>query len=286
MVPVEQLIKARLHGSILVAAFGFNFAYKRTLAHASRAWLEESASAPNGTWGSFEDFVDASYSDLLESDGKPKGLISISIPFYAWATFKFGFGAYAFQASSAGWWYLMDMKTEDTRLIIPLKIFEPYNLKPGVRQENVMKEVDLRPLWCICRDGTLGVPVIGELPELCRGNEAFERADGSPRKTMKVKINWPGYAPSDKQIRPLSDKGDRSIKRLMTLVAGKVCAFLDEHATACTAKMGTEAAYVIGTQTGEISSRDVLLLGIVIVSEGAATPILRLRDDFLSQGLV
>ena len=92
------------------------------------------------------------------------------------------------------------------------------------------------------------------------------------------------------------DTGDRSVDRLAGLVASKVRDFihvgsiiaasvatlerLQAHHPDASNPIGTHARWRIGSQAGQISASDVLLLGILHVSDGAAMPILQIRDDF------
>ncbi|KZV71389.1 hypothetical protein PENSPDRAFT_684626 [Peniophora sp. CONT] len=277
MVPAQELIRTKHCNSILAAAFGVEFACSRASDHARRTWkVVQTAAGPAGTFADFDHFVFFSYSDLHETDIIPRDLPTRAIAFFAWTTFAFG--AYTFQSRSAAWWHVLDIDAPNPALIVPMPIFKPYG-QSTMRQENVMRETDPRALWFIRSDGGLGVPVVGELPVLWHGHKDFLRLDGSPRKTIKIKVNWPGYERWEKQIRPMSDKGDNSVKRLANLVANKVNLFLSEH-DINQGHTGTNPRYVVGTQPGQISARDVLLLGIVIVSGGAAMPIVQLRDGF------
>ena len=44
--------------------------------------------------------------------------------------------------------------------------------------------------------------------------------------------------------------------------------------------VGAQLRWRIGGNVNQVGARDVLLLGLVIVSDGAAMPILQVREDF------
>ena len=108
---------------------------------------------------------------------------------------------------------------------------------------------------------------------------------------------WPGYGNDwEKQIRLEGDTGDRSVNRLAGLVANKVRDFVyvsscisasltslkevQEHDPNVSNSVGTHTRWRIGSPADQISASDVLLLGILHVSDGTAMPILQVRDDF------
>lgn len=53
-----------------------------------------------------------------------------------------------------------------------------------------------------------------------------------------------------------------------------------DHDPSVSHTVGAHPRWRIGSQTGQIRPGDVLLLGIVLVSDGAAMPIMQVRDDF------
>ncbi|KZV70705.1 hypothetical protein PENSPDRAFT_752367 [Peniophora sp. CONT] len=229
MLSVQDFVEAKHRSSVLSAVFGLDFAVKHALSHALCMWAVERHAFFNSCVD-LESFIRASYHDLAEPNYTPGGLPVNSIPFFAWGTFTLD--AYTFQAHSASWWYLLDMVAPDPSRIIPSTLFIPYASTSAVRSDNAVKGFERTPLWFICHDGSLGVPVDVEddRPFLWHGEKDFRRSDGTWRKTTKIKISWPGYDDGwEKQIRLESDTGDRSIGRLAGLVAHKVCDFIRNH---------------------------------------------------------
>ncbi|VDB95284.1 unnamed protein product [Peniophora sp. CBMAI 1063] len=281
----RHLVEERHRASVLGAAFGQDFAIEYALDHALNAWTAESKASSN-IWASFADFIQASYDDLTEPDRRPRLLPPNSVPFFAWNTFVFE--AYTFMAPrSATWWYILDMTTPRPANIIPSSLFIPYANAAPVRSENALQGFKRTPLWFICQDGGLGVPVEGRRPMLWHGSKDFRRFDGSWRMTVKLKFSWPGYDGNwEKQIRLESENGDRSIDRLAGLVANKVRDFIYAHDPDVNHSFGTHARWRIGRRPGQISAPDVLLLGIFLVSDGSAMPILQVREDFGEAGLL
>ncbi|VDB95280.1 unnamed protein product [Peniophora sp. CBMAI 1063] len=271
----RQLLEIRHRGSILSAAFGRDFALQHALDHATHTWIAERATSSDG-WGTLEDFIQASYLDLNERDHIPRGLPANSIPFFSWGIVAFD--AYTFQARSRSWWYLLDMIAPDPTRIVPSSLFVPYAGTSATRSESVVQGFKRKALWFVRRDGGLGVPAEGSRPLLWHGEKEFQRSPW--RKTMKIKFNWPGYDGWwEKQIR--MDAGDRSIGRLASLVANKVRDFIYDHDPSVTHSVGTQARWRIGSQAGRISASDILVLGILLVSDGAVMPILQVRDNFV-----
>ncbi|VDC06277.1 unnamed protein product [Peniophora sp. CBMAI 1063] len=274
-ISTRRLIEAKHRDSVLSAAFGLHFAIKHAFDHALSVWKAET-SASSDDWVNLEDFVRASYLDLSESDYTPHGLPPYAIPFFAWGTFDFD--AHTFQARSASWWHLLDMAAPRPSHIIPSTLFVPYARTSVTRSENVVKGFKRTTLWFVRCDGGLGVPVEGNRPLLWHGAKEFRRE----RKTMKIKLSWPGYDDEwEKQIRLMSDAGDRSICRLAGLVANKVRDFVCDHDPSFGHPIGTHSRWRIGSHAGQIRAGDILLLGIALVSDGAAMPILQVRDDFV-----
>jgi len=188
-----------------------------------------------------------------------------------------------------------DLRLPDTerRLVIPFRPFIPY--ESTARQEPELSKTDMIPFFFFNEDGTFGVNILDD-------QENFRMLDNvTPldreslcRSTLKVKFGWPNYPNAELQIRfaKRSSKTEGKIavtaRRLASRVAGTTRLFMAE---ANELRMGAVIKYKlgplfefpdwrIGTDPGQITYRDVILLGVIFVSPGSIMPILKLHPDF------
>jgi hypothetical protein len=170
------------------------------------------------------------------------------------------------------WRYLLDVAAPHRGLIVPMNIFRPY-LNNLTRAERVIAGLNLIPFFFITAQGTIGAPVIGNFEQLdCR------RMFREPRTSLKIKFHWPGYEPYEGQIQynPVARGGavQISARRLAELVAGQVQSFLQKATERSVHHIANEG-WDIGRHHGGIQAHNLILLGVISVSEGAVMPLLQ-----------
>ncbi|KAI0034666.1 hypothetical protein K488DRAFT_83732 [Vararia minispora EC-137] len=176
--------------------------------------------------------------------------------------------------------------------IIPMPPPDLYPNAPS-RRESLLESTDLLPRFFVDADGTVGVPVDGPFDGI-DPNRIFS---STQRTSLKILFHWPNI-PWDKksstgQIQYRTTTGATgangetsggitiSMRRAALLIAGAVANFMRRAEESLQGQ--TDTAYPpwrIGTQPGQIRTSDVILMGALFVSPGAAMPILRLRDGF------
>ncbi|VDB91990.1 unnamed protein product [Peniophora sp. CBMAI 1063] len=159
---------------------------------------------------------------------------------------------------------------------IPSNLSTSYELWSPQRAWAVQSRINPCPIlffqrssWSGCR---FGVPV----EEVANGGVDLLHGDHrlyalKDKTSLKIKMDWSGVRgqSGEKQIRGAKGSPLRNLNRLAKLTAGAVRKFMAGGGTTTTLE-----------GLGEFTVRDVLLLGVIFVGDGAATPLLavRMRD--------
>ncbi|VDB98846.1 unnamed protein product [Peniophora sp. CBMAI 1063] len=174
---------------------------------------------------------------------------------------------------------IVDIIVENPTRVVPSRLFIPY--EGTHRSEVALQQTDMLPLFFVRSDGGVGIRV----------DDASMRLDVLPdgptrihAHSLKVVLHLVNYELDERQIQlrtsPLAP--NISIRRLARLIASKVRCFLKkaERDNATLARW-EDPRWKIGSGVGCIGAEDVMLLGIVFVSPGKVTPLLRVRDDYV-----
>jgi len=180
--------------------------------------------------------------------------------------------------------WTIDLPTRDTGPVIPQQIWTPR--KPSDTQRYVYNEqLELHPpVFFVHRDDEgLGLPVTEAAAGNCmhlRGAEQAARVGSSTH--AQIRINWRGYPEWDDQImtQKTPAKETISVEKFAKYVAGKVVKFMKEQAAKTSAyDPKSDQRWRIGDD--HITPRNVILIGVVQVSQGSWMPILQLNSGFV-----
>ncbi|KAI9435045.1 hypothetical protein H4582DRAFT_1972450 [Lactarius indigo] len=133
------------------------------------------------------------------------------------------------------------------------------------------------PIFFVHRNGALGLPLIQAAGGDCMSLQGASRPAplGETCSThAQIRINWRGYRPWDDQIMIRTQTPRREIiqlEKFVKHVAKKVKKFMDEGRQPNF--YDNEQRYLIGN--GGITPGDVVLIGVVHVSQGSWMPILQ-----------
>ncbi|VDC00456.1 unnamed protein product [Peniophora sp. CBMAI 1063] len=181
-----------------------------------------------------------------------------------------------------GWEYMryciIDMIAENPHLIIPSRLFVPY--EGTNRAETSLQRTDMLPVFFFRSDGGVGVRI--------DSSTDFDMLLDVPTritaKSLKVVLQFLDYSLNEKQIqlRPTAARPAASSRHLARLVASKVSYLIKDAAAENAGIMQwANRRWRVGSGAGYIGVGDVELLGIVFVSQGKVTPLLRVRSDFV-----
>ncbi|KZV60908.1 hypothetical protein PENSPDRAFT_759745 [Peniophora sp. CONT] len=207
-------------------------------------------------------------------------LVHGAVPFYAGPSDLVSPpAAHTYQSSSGDWWHVLDVVVTDLSRIVPLGVWIPYLQRSSGHTAAALDRIEPRPFWIVPLGGGLGVSVhSSDTQAFHYGNWTFTHPGGGVRSTVYIRFQWPGYPPFEMQVRVQSNTDDSgTFKRLVDRVKGAVHTFISEYAS----EPSSVPRWAVGYAPGRISSRDVNLLAIVEVSQGAVMPILKVRDEFV-----
>ncbi|KAF8257741.1 hypothetical protein EI94DRAFT_1757067 [Lactarius quietus] len=173
---------------------------------------------------------------------------------------------------------LLDYSTTPTYgTVVPQRRWTPAD-EVDVRR-HVEAAVLQLPIFFVNRNGGIGFP----LQDILRGcnpelHNAGHFAPLGGRCTTHIRINWPGYRSSKRQIATRDETHDRNpitIGRFMKHVGTSVEKFF----RVCSSQwyVSTDPRWQIGTQGG-ITQAHVKVVGVIHVSAGSWMPILQLTD--------
>jgi len=145
------------------------------------------------------------------------------------------------------------------------------------------------PIFFVQRDGTtLGLPLNQAASDNCSGllNDAYlsapvgEKHTSDSPDTTFIRILWPGYNERSSQIMTRDQTQTHNPIPMVTLavsVARAVCRFLQDRA----GQKCTSPAWFVGR--GGITANDIILVGLIEVTQENWQPILQLNRFVFSQ---
>ncbi|VDC05489.1 unnamed protein product [Peniophora sp. CBMAI 1063] len=258
-----------LANSVTALSFGLQPALERALRFMQPAW--------NHTV-QFEAFVASSTFRVGQLPGVP----SNSIAFFAYPELHIDpTDTFLIATGPHGWFNLycsIDIIAENPALIIPSRLFVPH--EGSRRMEAFLQRTDMLPIFFSRTGGGVGVRI--------DSNVDFDMLLDVPTRitahSLKVILHLLNYTPNEKQIQLRTAAGSPNVssRRLARLVAAKVSHFVREaERENPTITQWADPRWRMGSGPGYIGSGDIVLLGIVFVSQGKITPLLRVRGDFV-----
>ncbi|KAH9954548.1 hypothetical protein BC827DRAFT_1143511 [Russula dissimulans] len=166
--------------------------------------------------------------------------------------------------------------------VIPQQIWAPR--KPSDAQRYVYHEQLHPPIFFVHKDGEgLGLPLTDAAAGNCmhlRGAEQAARVGTTTH--AQIRINWCGYLYLEWSDQIMIQKQSPaketiSLEKFAKYVAGKVLKFM-EHARNTAYDNDRDQRWIIGDY--HITPRNVVLIGVVQVSQGSWMPILQLNSGF------
>jgi len=166
----------------------------------------------------------------------------------------------------------LDYAISQAGTIVPQRMWSPANPADAQHFPNISLNM---PIFFLHDDRvTLGLPLLKALKgvrALLQG--ADDTAPVGSCSTMYIRINWPGYGDWNSQIMTKDQTMARNtvtLEKFVKRVAGAVGRFLDDAERV----QGQDSNWRVGT--GGITREDVILIGVVHVSQGSWQPILQL----------
>ncbi|KZV69909.1 hypothetical protein PENSPDRAFT_735060 [Peniophora sp. CONT] len=260
--------------SALSCIYGREVAVENALRVAQRAWKL----SPADTRPAFDVFTLATFTRTRNTNESRCGLPENCTALLSHPLVEY-FDAPLYSVDGLGQ-YIVDARVPTGYRAVPSVLFAPYGGSNPHRCAATQDRISPIPLWFFERDlqgACLGVPV----DRACRGDMQLLRGEYEigffeKKTTLKIKFDWPNYAPSEKQIRGTKKSPMHTVARLAKLTAGAVRNFMvDPQRTMI--DTANPQPWNIGTANGEVSVQDVLLLGVIFVSDGAAMPLLAAR---------
>ncbi|KZV63218.1 hypothetical protein PENSPDRAFT_657500 [Peniophora sp. CONT] len=272
----RDYLKLILGHTIMSCIYGTDVAVERALRVSLCAW---SAITESARPESFYELIRSMFPPLsnlsaYQGSGVPSGAIPLFLPA---GTLE----APVYHASDLylSAFYIVDVFASDHTRFIPSPLFIPYQPRSSLRCRDILEWVNPIPLWFFGEGGILGVPIKGANGiKLVHG---LEDSIGEPITTLKIKFGWPNYKPDEKQIRGSTKLPLNNLSRLASLTANAVCEYMSSKTKKVKLNNSVPQRWAIGTGAGEISSADVVLLGVVFVSTRAVMPLLAVRDEFI-----
>jgi len=167
--------------------------------------------------------------------------------------------------------WVLDYDARRGGSVVPQELWVPQG--QGDRRRYVDQAQFRMPVFFVGANGNLGVPVLNA----AAGDMQLQDAQLPPplqdKTTAKIRIAWPGYVHSEGQVQlrdQTAAKNPIPFNRVVKHVASRVRQFLAE----CERVPIQQFNWMLGN--GNISSDEVMLIGIVQVSEGSWMPILQL----------
>ncbi|VDB82633.1 unnamed protein product [Peniophora sp. CBMAI 1063] len=280
--PATQYLRFMLCTTVLTRVFGVDVAVDRALRVARRAW----GNLPTDEQMSFYAFVTAHFLPLsLLPGGVEEGTLNGAIPLFLSSS---SLDAPVYTSLNAEWpfYHIVDVIAPDGPQFlrpIPSTLFVPFGTRSHQRCRQVLERINPMPLWFIKENGLLGVPITGmdRCMQLLRGRDELRlNSQSKPITTLKIKFAWPNYVSAERQIRAWPNAPLNNLTKLAELTAGAVRKFMTDAGIGTINMVNQTLAHQpwrIGTGAGEIKTVDVLLLGVIFVSDGAAMPLLAPR---------
>lgn len=168
--------------------------------------------------------------------------------------------------------WVLDHAVRNGGSVVPQQLWAPQG--QGDRRRYVDQAQFRMPIFFVNRNGSLGVPVMHAAAGHMQLRDAYLPPSLMDKTTAKIRIGWPGYAPSEQQVQ-LRDqtpaKNPIPFDRFVKHVGSRVRQFLTDRE-----RLPVQQAFRWMVGHGNIISDEVMLIGIVQVSEGSWMPILQL----------
>ncbi|KAI0285882.1 hypothetical protein BGY98DRAFT_245073 [Russula aff. rugulosa BPL654] len=168
--------------------------------------------------------------------------------------------------------WVLDYAVRSGGSVVPQELWFPQG--PGDRRRYVDQAQFRMPVFFIGRDGSLGVPVINAAAGQIELRDIVLPPPLLDKTTAKIRIAWPDYHTSEQQVQ-LRDqtpaKNHIAFDRFVRHVGGRVRLFLGD----CE-RVPVQQPFKWMVGHGNITPDEVMLIGIVQVSEGSWMPILQL----------
>ncbi|KZV66958.1 hypothetical protein PENSPDRAFT_688556 [Peniophora sp. CONT] len=173
---------------------------------------------------------------------------------------------------------VVDIIAHNPSLVIPSRLFVPH---AGTgRMEAFLQRTDMLPLFFTRMDGGVGV----RIDSSADFNMLFDVPTRITAHSLKVILHLLNYPSMERQIQLRTATAEPHVysRRLARLVAHKVFQFIrDAERENANIVHWMHPRWKMGSGAGYIGIGDIELLGVVFVSQGKVTPLLRVRSDFV-----
>ncbi|KAH9993730.1 hypothetical protein BJV74DRAFT_770768 [Russula compacta] len=173
------------------------------------------------------------------------------------------------QANGQHYW-LLDYAVRPGGSIVPQQLWIPQG--QGDWRRYVEQAQLHMPVFFVNTNGTLGVPVVNAAAGQMSLRGANAPAPLGDKTTTKIRISWPGYGPSEQQVQLRDQTPYRnpiSLERFVKHLGSRVQQFLLHMPV-----HDPNSRWIVGH--GRITFNEVMIIGVVQVSEGSWMPILQL----------
>ncbi|KAN0121210.1 hypothetical protein V8E52_003798 [Russula decolorans] len=168
--------------------------------------------------------------------------------------------------------WVLDYNVRSGGSVVPQQLWFPQG--DGDRRRYVDQVQFRMPIFFVDMNGSLGAPVMNAAAGHIHLRDAYLPPSLIGKPTTKIRIWWPGYAPSEHQVQ-LRDqtpaKYPIGFDRFVKHVGSRVRQFLMDRE-----RLPVQQPFSWMVGHGNITSDEVMLIGIVQVSEGSWMPILQL----------
>ncbi|KAF8494388.1 hypothetical protein F5888DRAFT_655532 [Russula emetica] len=177
--------------------------------------------------------------------------------------------------------HILDYMLRDVGTVVSQRLWSPAATSDAQRYGNGSVPLNM-PIFFVQSDGTtLGLP----LNQAASGNcsallNAHRPAPVGQQHTTFIRILWSGYSEWSSQIMTRDQTPAHNtipMEALAARVARAVCRFLQD----CAGQRCTSPAWFIGR--GGITANDIILVGLIQVTQGSWQPILQLNRFVFSQ---
>jgi len=169
--------------------------------------------------------------------------------------------------------WVLDYAVRSGGSVVPQQLWLPQG--QGDRRPYVDQAQFRMPIFFVNMDGNLGVSIMSA----AAGQMQLRGAELPPpladKTLIRIRIGWPGYPPSENQVllRDQTPAGNPiTLERFVKQVGNRVGLFLADCERV--PAQGSKSNWAVGQ--GNITPDEVMLIGLVQVSEASWTPILQL----------
>jgi len=173
--------------------------------------------------------------------------------------------------------WLLDYRIRPGGSVVPQQIWFPQG--QGDWRRYVEQAPLQMPLFFNNTDGSLGVPLVNATAGQMALLGANQPVPFSDRSTAKIRIGWPGYAPSEHQVQlrdQTPQKSPVTLDRFVKHVGSRVRQFLADCERVRLHHHDPHWKWRVAHDN--VTFNEVILIGIVQVSAGSWMPILQLMN--------